>query len=66
MKIDDIEGTRPKAHEFRTRRVVDPLAPKYQLASCSAFSVDQGKKFVRDTLIIDDIVEKKKKLLPGQ
>lgn len=50
LKIDDIDGTKPKANEFRTRRIVDPLAPKYQLASCSAFSVDPGRKFMRDTL----------------
>jgi len=31
LRIDDIEGARPKAHEFRTNRVVDPLCPKYQL-----------------------------------
>lgn len=44
---------------------MDPLAPKYQLASCAAFSVDQGRKFLRDPLEIQDIAPPKKKYYGG-
>jgi hypothetical protein len=33
--VGDIEGARPKAVEFRSRRNVDPLCPKYTLPSAS-------------------------------
>ena len=59
LYIDDIEGSRPKASEFRTRRVVDPLAPKYLLPSASEIAVDQGRKFIRDTLNTQDISGKR-------
>jgi hypothetical protein len=35
LRIDDIEGARPKAHEFKTNRIVDPLQPKYQLPTAN-------------------------------
>lgn len=33
--IDDIEGARPKCTEFRSKRMVDPLCPKYLLPTAS-------------------------------
>jgi hypothetical protein len=53
--IDDIEGTRPKACEFRSKRQVDPLCPQYLLPSASEIVMDKGRKFIRDTLSIQDI-----------
>ncbi len=53
--IDDIEGARPKCNEFRSRRIVDPLCPKYILPSASEIVIDQGRKFIRDTLDTQDI-----------
>jgi len=55
LYIDDIEGARPKACEFKTRRVVDPLAPQYLLPSASEIVMDNGRKFIRDTLNTNDI-----------
>ena len=59
MYIDDIEGARPKVNEFRTRRVVDPLQPKYLLPSSSEIAIDNGRNFIRDTMQIDDINAKR-------
>ena len=53
--IDDIEGSRPKCNGFKSRRVVDPLCPKYLLPSSSEILADPGQKFIRDTLEISDI-----------
>jgi hypothetical protein len=55
LYIDDIEGARPKCTDFRTRRVVDPLCPKYLLPSASEIVVDPGHKFIRDPMEITDI-----------
>jgi len=63
LRIDDIEGARPKAHEFKTNRIVDPLQPKYQLPTANEISMDKGRTFVRDTLSVDDINNKKKTFL---
>ena len=52
---DDIEGSRPKAHEFKTNRSVDPLCPVYKLPTPAEISVDPGRKFQRDTLDTKDI-----------
>ncbi len=57
--IDDIEGARPKCTDFRSKRVVDPLCPKYLLPTASEIIVDPGRKFLRDTLQIEDINGKK-------
>lgn len=63
LYIDDIEGTKPKSHEFRTNRVVDPLCPVYKLPSAAEMSVDNGRSFMRDTLSISDINQKRKTLM---
>ena len=60
---DDIEGARPKAHEFRTNRIVDPLCPVYKLPSPAEISVDPGRGFQRDTLKIEDINGPKKTII---
>ena len=57
--IDDIEGCRPKAKEFRTKRVVNPLNPQYILPSVSAVVLDKGRPFFRDTLNVTDINNKR-------
>lgn len=63
LYIDDIEGTKPKSHEFRTNRVVDPLCPVYKLPSAAEICVDNGRNFMRDTLNIADINLKRKTLM---
>ena len=55
LYVDDIEGAKPKCTDFRTRRVVDPLCPKYMLPSASEVVMDPGRKFIRDTMEIQDI-----------
>jgi hypothetical protein len=35
LHIDDIEGARPKVNEFKSKRNVDPLCPKYVLPTAS-------------------------------
>jgi hypothetical protein len=55
LYIDDIEGARTKVTEFHTKRVVDPLCPKYILPSASEIVIDQGRKFLRDSLCVNDI-----------
>lgn len=57
--IDDIEGARPRVTDFRSRRMVDPLCPKYQLPSANEIVPDNGRQFIRDTLSIQDINGKK-------
>ena len=55
LYIDDIEGARPKCTDFKTRRVVDPLCPKYLLPSASDIIADPGRKFIRDNMEVQDI-----------
>ncbi len=62
MKIIDIEGSQPKAHEFRTNRVIDPLCPKYKLPSAAEISIDNGRNFIRDPLLVTDINEKRNQI----
>lgn len=50
LRIDDIEGARPKAHEFKTTRHIDPLQPKYQLPKANEISIDVGRTFIKDPL----------------
>ena len=52
---NDIEGSKPKANQFRTGRTVDPLCPVYKLPKSAEISVDPGRNFQRDTLDIKDI-----------
>lgn len=63
LHIDDIEGTRPKATEFKTNRMVNPLCPQYLLPSVNEIAVDKGRNFVRDTLQISDINAKRRQIL---
>lgn len=56
----DIEGSQPKADDFKTARVVDPLCPVYKLPTPAEISVDPGRSFQRDTLSIEDINQKRK------
>jgi len=53
--VDDIEGARPRANEFRSKRVVNPLCPKYILPSAAELVEDEGRKFLRDNLDSKDI-----------
>lgn len=41
--------------EFRSKRNVDPLCPKYVLPSAAEIVPDNGRNFIRDTLQITDI-----------
>lgn len=61
--IDDIEGSRPKVSHFRTKRVVDPLCPKYVLSSAAEIAPDNGRPFIRDTLHVADITGKRTRTL---
>lgn len=45
--------------EFISKRVVNPLCPKYILPSASEMAVEEGRKFIRDTLDVKDINGKK-------
>lgn len=53
--MGDIEGARPKAVEFKSKRNIDPLCPKYTLPSAAEIIPDNGRTFIRDTLQISDI-----------
>ena len=66
LYVDDIEGARPKVSEFRTKRVVDPLQPRYMLPSASEIVVDPGRKFIRDTLDAKDINNKRSHTLQNR
>lgn len=59
LRVDDIEGAKPHAVGFITKRVTDPIAPAYKLPSCAPMSIDEGRPFIRDTLKVDDIVQRK-------
>lgn len=60
LKIDDIEGAKPRTNEFRTNRIVDPLQPLYQLPSAAEISVDPGRNFIKNSLETADINQKRK------
>jgi hypothetical protein len=40
LKIDDIEGTKPSAVGFNTKRITDPVCPVYKLPSCAPVSIE--------------------------
>lgn len=63
LYIDDIEGARPRVSHFRTKRVVDPLCPKYKLPSTAEITADNGRPFIRDTLQTNDITGKRSRTL---
>ena len=39
LRIDDIEGTKPAAVGFQTKRIVDPVCPAYKLPSVAPVSI---------------------------
>jgi hypothetical protein len=39
--------------------VVDPLQPVYKLPSSNEISIDKGRNFIRDNILVDDINNKK-------
>lgn len=59
MRIDDIEGTRPAAVGFKTKRIVDPVCPVYKLPSVAPVSIEEPRPFIRDTLQVSDIAQRK-------
>lgn len=62
MRVDDIDGAVPTPYTFVTKREVDPLVPKYKLASYAP-APDAPPKFVRDSYSVDDIAGTKPKPL---
>ncbi|OMJ92055.1 hypothetical protein SteCoe_5260 [Stentor coeruleus] len=60
LEISDIEGTKSRHLEFTTNRVVNPLNPVYKLPSYETRAVTPPK-FIRDTLMNDDIEGSKPK-----
>jgi len=59
LRIDDIEGSRPAAVGFQTKRVTDPICPVYKLPSVAPVSIEEPRPFIRDTLQVDDIAQRK-------
>jgi hypothetical protein len=54
MKLDDIDGARPKPYTFKTNREVNPLMPEYKLPS-AAMADPTVPKFIRDSYDVGDI-----------
>jgi hypothetical protein len=54
LRNDDIPGSRPTDHGFKTNRIVDNLNPKYKLPSCELVNCPP-QKFHRDSFDVGDI-----------
>jgi len=61
LSNEDIEGSKPHCSKCKITRNTNPLEPKYSLPKCEEFPIENEKKFLRNTLNIDDIIGAKPK-----
>ena len=61
LSNEDIEGSKPNCSKCKITRHTNPLEPKYSLPKSEEFPIENEKKFLRNTLNIDDIIGAKPK-----
>jgi hypothetical protein len=58
LRTNDIEFAQPQCREFRTKRVTNPIMPRYQLPYVAPVEPEPARKFMRNSLDISDIQTK--------